>query len=138
MNISELIAETSFAGLTIKVSPSGGLTWTGSRATAEKWLPVLRERKAEIVAFLSGVEPDEAETIKAAALATGTPWEPPPFFIRSFVYDANMDEIYRSYYVAVLHFGGNPGATPESAMQYAVDDCRHRRDRRGKQGRLFQ
>jgi len=142
LTIHVLLQKGKAAGLVINHSDSGGLTWTGNRATAEKWLPVLRERKAEIVTFLSSnppKQPDEGETIKQSALATGTDWKPDnPFFLRSHVFDASMDETYLAFWMAILHYGNNPGTTPEMAMRFAVDDCRRRRERRGQPGRLFQ
>ena len=52
MAILKLLEATNIDGLTLTLDDTGSLVWTGSRATAEKWLPVLRDRKAEIIAYL--------------------------------------------------------------------------------------
>ena len=52
MTIHDLLLVIGNDGITIKISESGGLTYFGDRAAAERWLPVLRERKPEIIAHL--------------------------------------------------------------------------------------
>jgi len=58
--------------------------------------------------------------MKTMALATGTDWRPPdsPFFIRSYILNASMDETYFAYWQAVYFVGS--GSTPESAIESAV------------------
>ena len=52
MNIHDLLQAAETDGMMIKVSETGGLTYSGDRATTEKWLPVLRERRTEILTHL--------------------------------------------------------------------------------------
>ena len=114
------------AGLSIKLSASGGLTYSGNQAAAEKWLPVLRERKAEIISFLAGNQPEPyPDYAKTMALQTGTDWRPPgnPFFIRSYILNASMNEVFYGYWRAVYLVG--IGHNPESAIKSAVADILH-------------
>ena len=61
MTIPELLHATHDAGLTIKLT-GDKLKWTGNRTTVEKWLPVLCERKMEIVTYLRDSEKLDAES----------------------------------------------------------------------------
>ena len=52
MMIADLIQDVNAAGLEVSVSESGGLKLRGDPAIVEKWLPILKEHKPEIVAHL--------------------------------------------------------------------------------------
>jgi hypothetical protein len=110
MTAAELIEEIASAGLKIKLSASGGLTLSGSRAAAKGWLPTLRERKAEIVSFLKEF---------------GN--QPAKLFLKTWIHDATFDEVQRSYKFRVNLHRSNPAATSLEVMAAAVDFIHQKR-----------
>jgi len=52
MIIGEILQTAEADGVTIKAN-GDKLTYSGDQAAVERWLPVLRERKAEIIFFLT-------------------------------------------------------------------------------------
>ena len=135
MTVPELIQNAGRDGLTIKLSDTGGLTYSGNRAAAEKWLPGLRACKTEILAFLKQSAGTTADTqpepwdVKARAIATGTTWRPADaWFLRRHIPDASMDEIWAAYWLTVGYVG--TGTQPERAKQCAISDIRLQREGR--------
>ena len=52
MNIASLLESADFDGVRLDLTPEGKLHYSGDPALIAKWLPILRENKAEIVAEL--------------------------------------------------------------------------------------
>jgi hypothetical protein len=52
MNPATIIREAQAGGVKLALSPAGTIKASGDRAALERWLPVIRERKAEIIDVL--------------------------------------------------------------------------------------
>jgi len=52
MTIHDLLHDAEIDGVTLEIH-GDKLAYSGDQAAVERWLPVLRERKAEIVSFLT-------------------------------------------------------------------------------------
>jgi hypothetical protein len=52
MNPATIIREAQAGGVKLALSPAGTIMATGDRAVLERWLPVIRERKADLLAYL--------------------------------------------------------------------------------------
>lgn len=63
MTPSTIIRGALADGLALSVSPSGKLNYSGSPATVERWLPVLREHRAELLRLLAANEPAPAPSV---------------------------------------------------------------------------
>jgi hypothetical protein len=143
MTVTEMIQAVGNDGLTIKLSDTGGLAYSGERAVTEKWLSVLRERKAEILACLkqsvgTNTAPEHWDIRQAAEKLTN--WRPKDaWFLRRHIPDATMEGIHMAYWLAVGYFGTIPGTTPERAKQYTVNDIQLWREvrRPGTQRKLY-
>jgi hypothetical protein len=57
MTPATIIRAAESDGLSLSISPSGKLGYSGSPATVERWLPVLREHRAELLRLLAANEP---------------------------------------------------------------------------------
>jgi hypothetical protein len=55
MSPATIIREAQADGVRLTLSPSGTIMVAGDKAVLGRWLPVLRERKAEIIAALSAM-----------------------------------------------------------------------------------
>jgi hypothetical protein len=60
MTPAAIIREAAAAGVSLALSPAGTIKATGDQVAVNRWLPLLREHKAEIVALLArdGAPPD--------------------------------------------------------------------------------
>jgi len=81
MNIQELIKEAKAAGVEVVLS-GGSPVIRGDKAATEKWLPTLREHKAEIVHYLSEGEPDQ-------------------FFLRELIPNASTEECHKAFWLCI-------------------------------------
>jgi hypothetical protein len=52
MSPTDIIRQVSADGVTLKVTPAGTLKATGDQAAIDRWLPVLKARKPDIIAEL--------------------------------------------------------------------------------------
>jgi hypothetical protein len=52
MTPEAIVAELRSAGVRLTPGEGGGVRVTGDKAALERWLPVLRERKADLIAYL--------------------------------------------------------------------------------------
>ena len=68
MTIHDLLQAIGNDGVTIKISETGGLTYSGERAAAERWLPLLRERRNEIIVYLSSCQPTQLPPLDLESL----------------------------------------------------------------------
>lgn len=60
MNPAEILEKAEGAGVTIAVSPAGGIKVSGNQERVNQLLPIIRDNKAELIQFLLQpfVEPD--------------------------------------------------------------------------------
>ena len=65
MTTPDILTQATAAGLTFALEPPDRLRVTGPAEVRERWLPVIRERKAELVTLLSAPPPLSPETLKA-------------------------------------------------------------------------
>jgi hypothetical protein len=72
MNPATIIREAQADGVRLALSPAGTIKVTGNKAALERWLPVIRERKAEIIAALKVGAGDTAR----AGVTAAEPFEP--------------------------------------------------------------
>jgi hypothetical protein len=59
MNPATIIREAQADGVRLALSPAGTIKVAGGRAALARWLPVIRERKAEIIAALEAGASDD-------------------------------------------------------------------------------
>ena len=52
MNPAEIIEQVTDAGVTLALTPAGTITATGDQSVVDRWLPTIRQSKAEILAEL--------------------------------------------------------------------------------------
>ncbi len=52
MNTAELIEQATAEGVILALSPAGTIKATGAQSAVDKWLPTIRQSKAEILAEL--------------------------------------------------------------------------------------
>lgn len=69
----EIITQAEEEGVQLSLSDAGKLRTAGIRVSVEKWLPVIREHKAEIIEHLKAQLPREdlARAVKTACLLVG-------------------------------------------------------------------
>lgn len=53
MTLAQIIEEAMADGVNIAVSTSGTIKATGDQAAVSRWLPIIRERKSDIIAMLT-------------------------------------------------------------------------------------
>src|ERR1035437_5191531 len=76
MNPATLIQNMAADGLRLSVTPAGKIKAAGEQATVNRWLPVLKDRKAEIIAALVDADFQDAYQESAALIeANGVPRE---------------------------------------------------------------
>lgn len=57
MDAAEIIKEALADGLVVSLASDGGLDFEGQEQVADKWLPMIRQHKAELVALLGAGPP---------------------------------------------------------------------------------
>ena len=53
MTAAAILKETAAAGVTLSLSPAGGVKATGEQAAVDRWLAAIREHKGGLVALLA-------------------------------------------------------------------------------------
>lgn len=67
MNPTDIIRQVSADGVTLKVTPAGTLKATGNQAAIDRWVPVLKACKPDIIAELTRLPSSLEQRIRAMA-----------------------------------------------------------------------
>ena len=70
MTSADIIKKVMADGVTLALSPTGGIKAVGSGAAVNRWLPILREHKAELLEELHAANDGAYEALPDPALET--------------------------------------------------------------------
>lgn len=90
MSPTDIIRQVSADGVALKVTPAGTLKVIGDQAAIDRWCPILRSRKLEIIAALSQLPGDLESRIRAMARR----WQYSPEEVADVLDRARLDPAY--------------------------------------------
>lgn len=108
MTPTAIIQKALADGVTLSRSPTGSIKATGNSAAVNRWLPAIREHKAELIAALRLVVPGEIERLIGQVMRLR---DCPDADREAFAADWRQDPegIEQALKHLANHYGGNHG-----------------------------